>query len=401
MSTWRELVPTAFPKGRVARIERATIYPRGLRDAAGRRLPTGIFRPDGSVLDPDRLELIETATAERPTPPPAPERFRSGAWLFGGLVLNHFGHVLIETGARLWAINQLRQEGIPLNGVLFFRKKSAGEQGAVRLPPTTDAFLKIFSPGIPVECVELPEVVEQLYVPEIGISGTPDRFVGIPEQWQFFRDSAERIPAKPEPLDLYVSRGAKGSRGGLLFEADIEAAMATAGYQIYHPEHHSISDQIATYRATRRLVAIDGSALHLAAAALSPSARVAVLARREFFAWAIADQLQTAARCAATVIDARQEVFNFAVPLGSEAELRTVKGWSSSFALPNFQKLGEELVRSGFLEALPAWPPRAAADLDAEIARAGRLHADELRPVSPGLLALQPYHGAHTSWRNA
>lgn len=392
MQTWRTLVPTSFRPLQILREPHALLRPRGLRDRAGRRLPSGLFRPDGSTIDPALPPPDPTAVFRAPHPPT--DGFRRGAWVYGGILLNHFGHVMIETGARLWAVPELLSRGLPLDGILFQRKKAAEASGDGKLPFTSAAFLSIFSPDIPVAVADSTETIETLYVPEISISVTPERFVGTREHWAFFRDRASRVGSHPDPVDIYVSRSQDGARGGFLFEADLEAVLAAAGYRIFHPQHHSVSDQIATYRRARRLVSIDGSALHLAATALSQDARVAILARREFFAWAIAEQLRLAAACQVSVIDARKAVYNFAGPMASRVQLATVKGWSSSFVLPDFAELGQALVLNGFLDSMPTWPTRNTADLDRELQRASRLHNEALLPVTDAMLALQPYFNA-------
>lgn len=392
MQTWRNLVPTSFRPLQVLCEPNALLRPRGLRDSVGRRLPSGMFRPDGSTINP-ALPAPGPAMDSCISPPPT-GRFRRGVWVYGGVLLNHFGHVMIETGARLWAIPELLSRSVPLDGILFQRKKATEASSDNKLPFTSAAFLSVFSPDIPIAVADGAETIETLYVPEIGISVTPERFVGTPEHWAFFRDRAARVKAHPDSLDIYVSRSEDGARGGFLFEADLEAVMAAAGYRIFHPQQHSISDQIATYRSARRLVSIDGSALHLAASALASNAHVAILARREFFAWAIADQLRSAAGCQVSVIDARKAVYNFATPMASADQLSTVKGWSSSFVLPNFVELGEALVRNGFLDSKPSWPIRSPADLDHELLNASRLHKEALLPVPDAMLALQPYFNA-------
>jgi hypothetical protein len=376
MQPWRDLLPDAFPSPAIEDLPGAVLRPRGQRDAAGQRLPGGVVRADDSAAD---LPV------------------RAGSWLFGGVLLNHFGHVLIETGARLWATDVLAGRGVALDGVLFLRKKATPGRGDGPLPPTSDAVLSVFAPDLPVTCVEVPERVERLFLPEPGITVTPERFVGLPEHWAYFRARAARVPPETPGRDLYVSRSGEGARGGYLFEADIEAALAAEGYRIFHPERHSVADQIAAYRGARRLVSIDGSALHLAAAALGPEARVAILARREFFAWALADQLRRAAGCQVTVIDPRGATYNLAGPMASRRELQTVKGWSSSFVLPDRPRLGEALVAAGFLERRPDWPARGDRDLTEALARASSASGQALLAVPDRLLRLQPHFGAQAA----
>jgi hypothetical protein len=374
------------------------LRPPGLRGPAGERLPSGVFRADGSIVD---LNAPPPATMPAPNPTTAgfvPERQRPGAWVFGGILLNQFGHVMVETAARLWAVRQLLEQGVALQGVLFFQKKSNGNPEGQRLPATSAAFLAAFSPCVPIVCTSLPEMVDELYVPELGLSHTADKFVGLPEQRQFFRDCAARIePETSGPQNIYVSRTGKGARGGHLFEADIEAAMSAAGYTIYHPQFHSIEDQIATYRGARKLVSIDGSALHLAATALPPAATVCVIARRPFFAWAIADQIEAFAGCKVTVIEAHTEVYNLAEAMKSPAMLQTVKGWSSSFVLTDFDRLGKELLQAGFVDQVLRWPDRSEADVEAALQKAGARSGDTMLRVPAELLRLDPYFGAEKS----
>jgi hypothetical protein len=80
---------------------------------------------------------------------------------------------------------------------------------------------------------------------------------------------------------LYISRARLAAqRGGILGETVIEENLARAGYEVFHPEKHPIDVQIARYRAAERIVALDGSALHLAAYVTDPGTRVAMILRR-------------------------------------------------------------------------------------------------------------------------
>ena len=60
----------------------------------------------------------------------------------------------------------------------------------------------------------------------------------------------------------------------------IEDNLARAGFEIFHPERHPIAVQIARYKAAKLVVALDGSALHLAAYVLPTDAKVAMILRR-------------------------------------------------------------------------------------------------------------------------
>ncbi len=83
------------------------------------------------------------------------------------------------------------------------------------------------------------------------------------------------------PEKLYISRSALPSgRGNLLGEKQLETNLAAEGYTIYHPEKHDLKSQIATYKAARKVIAAEGSALHLLAMVADPAAEVAMVVRR-------------------------------------------------------------------------------------------------------------------------
>jgi hypothetical protein len=80
----------------------------------------------------------------------------------------------------------------------------------------------------------------------------------------------------------------------------IEENLARAGYEVFHPEKHPVDVQIAHYRAAERIVALDGSALHMAAYVTDPGTRVAMILRRSK-ALAADYQLQFRAFCDVTL----------------------------------------------------------------------------------------------------
>ena len=61
----------------------------------------------------------------------------------------------------------------------------------------------------------------------------------------------------------------------------VAAQLAEEGYEIFHPQAHPMEVQVARYRAARRVVATDGSALHLLAMAQPQNQLLAMIARRK------------------------------------------------------------------------------------------------------------------------
>ena len=94
------------------------------------------------------------------TPPPWPQRrdHLPGRWLWGGVLMDHFGHFLTESTPRLWAIGALKDQ---LDGLVFLHKRNGevanlhrtfmalmAERGNRRLAPAFNvvALLPIITP---------------------------------------------------------------------------------------------------------------------------------------------------------------------------------------------------------------------------------------------------------------
>jgi hypothetical protein len=128
--------------------------------------------------------------------------------------------------------------------------------------------------------IDAPTRVARLVVPGQGF-GLGRMSAGTGRFRAFFRAHFAPEIAAEGPERLYISRSALGpKRGGILCEAVLEARLAAEGYAVFHPQKHPLEVQIARYRAARRIVALDGSALHLAAFCCAADQRVAMVRRR-------------------------------------------------------------------------------------------------------------------------
>lgn len=264
--------PERLPPPVVERLQKALVMPM----AQGPDCPCGVYRADGrfrslsrTLLSGSRLSAVPDL-AEMPFAEMVP-----GRWLFAGIGRHHFGHFLVETLTRLWAVGHYRAE---LDGIVIVPKR--GIDLAPMLERRYASFLALLTDDLPVHLVRHPTRFETLLLPAPGfghgrwIAGT-----------EIFRDEirgriARRI-APEGPEKLYVSRSKLGqSEKRVDEERRIEALLEGAGYTIFHPQKHSIEEQLARYRAATTLVGGDGSAFHLAAFAMPRGARVGLILRR-------------------------------------------------------------------------------------------------------------------------
>ncbi|MDF1728595.1 MAG: FkbM family methyltransferase [Sulfitobacter sp.] len=235
---------------------------------------TGILRPDGSYCAQGALWRNGRTLTERPPAPTGNLPLRTGTWLWGGVLWMHFGHFLAESIARLWALEHLNE---PIEGILFVPKRP---RNGTEVHEFQHEFMRLMGVEARVVCAAEPERVERLIVPGQGfglgnmIEGTEEFRATIAARF-----ATDIVPEGPEKL--YISRSKLPSgRGNLIGEAELEAHLEGLGYTIYHPEKHDLRHQIATYKAARKVIAAEGSAIHLLAMVAHPQAQVAIVVRR-------------------------------------------------------------------------------------------------------------------------
>lgn len=237
--------------------------------------PAGILGADGKYCLQGALWRKFRPLTTKPAAPDNEVETMSGRWLWGGVLWAHFGHFLVESTSRLWALDGLDQ---PVDGIVFVPKRPKSGDS---LRGFQRDFIDMMAPDLPIKVVTNPTQVDELVVPGQGFGlgkitqGTPKFRAAIHNR--FANDIAPDGPDK-----IYLSRSALGLRkGGLLGEERLEELLSAEGYEIFHPQQHSIATQIARYKAARQVIAADGSALHLFAMVGRPDQPVAMIMRRK------------------------------------------------------------------------------------------------------------------------
>lgn len=252
--------------------------------------PCGVLDAQGSFCAASATWRGLRATMVAPGARPEPVARLAGRHLWAGQLWSHFGHFLCESLSRLWALDAMGND--PPDSIIFVPKRPVAAAKADPLPGNAALMrfqrdcLALLGITIPVTLIDRPTEVEELVVPGQGFglgaisTATPEfrAFIGA-------RFAPDVTPEGPERL--YLSRSALGGReGGALLEERLEENLARAGYEIYHPQHHGIAEQVARYRAARAVVGLDGSAFHLFAFAGQPGQagrperRAAIILRR-------------------------------------------------------------------------------------------------------------------------
>jgi len=255
--------------GTILRLSRALVLPERDGDA---RLASGVLMSDGRWCKLSNAWIRADKAMPAPTLQPDEQvTDLPGRHLFAGHFRRHFGHFLVESTARLWALDHIPA----VDSILYlpFRGDTDRSIGV------HDAFFRLLGIETPIHAHPGVLRVQDLVVPELGF-GWGDRYAGSPAYRKFIQGRLAHV-APDGPERLYISRAnLRAARGGVLGEPVIEAAMTQAGFEVFCPERHPVAVQIARYKAARQIVGLDGSALHLAAFVVRPDTKVTMILRR-------------------------------------------------------------------------------------------------------------------------
>lgn len=337
------------------------------------KLASGVLQADGQwcALSEAWIRAAKSTPAPR-LAPDEPVTDLPGTHLFAGHFRGHFGHFLVESTARLWALPHLP---VRPDSILYLPYR--GDARAVeRAIEGHRDFFRLMGIDMPVRTHAGALRVERLFVPELGF-GWKERYAGSPAYRAVFRDRlSAAVPAEGGER-LYISRARlNAQRGGILGETVIEENLARAGFEIFHPERHPLATQIARYKAARQIVGLDGSAFHLAAYVLAPEAQVTMILRRSKANVADYDlQFRSFAGVTPRVIDAIRR--DWVAEDSTRVDFRSV-------GEVDFVRLFDRLAALGHLPPgfVPDLPDAAAiAEMLAEF---GERRGQPMRALKPG-----------------
>jgi capsular polysaccharide biosynthesis protein len=231
----------------------------------------GVYDSSGTLVGHSERRV---APGRKPDNPqcltlPAARRIPGRAF-FGGILFRSFGHCLIETMSRLWAVAELRE---PTDRFVF---QAWGRGCTPQLFDRPYVRFMLEALGIDTEKCELvadePIICEELIVPAstIVVNGyVHPRFI----------ETYDRILAAhglaPESMRrIYLTRGGLDrDHRHAANEGEIEALLMTQGFTVLRPENLPFDQQVRIMQGAEVIAGTDGSAMHMVAFA-RPSAKV-------------------------------------------------------------------------------------------------------------------------------
>lgn len=222
----------------------------GVYDAASGAVPEGAFLHRGRNL----------AVA----PPCAPARRIPGRHVFAGVLLQHFGHAILESLSRAWSLKA--EPDLP---ALWLSRSERPSRPMLDL-------LDMVGFAAPAHAViHDPVVVEELLVPQQGCE-----FGGFYHPQQAAALAVQPFGDSIGGRRVWLSRsflpdGVARIEG----ESEIEHHLAAAGWTILAPERLPLAGQLAALVGAQEIAGFMGSAFHLVLLLEGVSARVRILDR--------------------------------------------------------------------------------------------------------------------------
>ena len=328
----------------------ARVVDGGAYTAEGEIIRGGLHRSGGLRFHMPRPDMAAALSACGPAgDDPVMEE---GRWIYAGFLYGHFGHFLVESLGRLWALDRMRDWADGICWILPVppRRNAAAFAEAVLKKRFIQDMLRRLGVDKELRVITRPTVFRRLAVPSLLMLNGPDSVAaGHPVFRRFVRRiGADRNDAPTLP-GLYVSRAGMVGNGRFAEEERLEDAFASAGWQVLRPETRSVEEQVALYRAARQLVFAEGSALHLYAYVARPRQRVGIILRRLPAKMKFPNQLQGFGVAEVHVADA---IAGILLPEEGEVEEeRDPTYWNKAEIVLDHPRLGDWLVEAGFLDA--------------------------------------------------
>lgn len=351
---------------RIALVEGGIVVPpaKGLGNQSVQR--SGVLWPDGRLVEESVTWRGPNPVTVQPEMPTGEIAELPGTWVFLGPLFGHFGHFLVESICRIWALGALEGQ---IDGVLYVPKfQNRPEHVAETYRP----LLRALGVSVPMRNLDEPTRVERLHVPLQGF-GMFQMIEGAPEFRDFVRARAGRAVAPKGPGKLYISRSALPPvRGSILAEKRLEGWLEAEGYTVFHPQKHGHEAQIAAYRAARQIVAVDCSPLHLLALVGDAGQNTGIIARRSGRLDAIF------ARQIRAFQGARAEGFDHL--RRNWIEDHAARPSRTSWGEVDFTALHASLLAAGLISDPTPWPRLTEAEISAEVARIAAATGQGFKP---------------------
>ncbi|MFO8127358.1 glycosyltransferase 61 family protein [Yoonia sp.] len=263
--------------------------------------------------------------------------------LFAGLAPQQFGHVILNSIGRLWAVQHT-----PSDTALLFLPRN---QARLAYYPYLKPILEMLGLKNRVLLHEQPMRYSTLYTAQ-DLFGERHGGTMKPQMRDWLAERLSPRDSITKGRKLYFTRSRLGPQVGRYCNEDlIEELLCADGYEVVAPEQQSLSDQVALMQDAEVLLFAESSALHLYGLVQRAHQRVGLIQRRRDLPPLIVNQLQ-----------------------GGPAEIRAIDAISEiywpprrqdnvSIAKLDFDRLRHRLIEERFLSKASRWRTPGTAEV--------------------------------------
>jgi capsular polysaccharide biosynthesis protein len=248
----------------IERFDRINCIPVARKQEFGMSFQIGAYHPDGQFLTSVALRR-NFGISGRALPVPA-KLAKPGVYLYGGLLRRHYGHFLLESLARVYA---LQDSDLPIVWHLESLSGLTSWQHEIFSLLGVDVGRFVF--------VEQPTEFATLLVPEVGYRIQDWMH---PRQENAMGRYTFSQPVRGKRIWLSRSRLAEEA-GNVVAVTDIENALEANGWHIIHPQELTIHDQLGIMSDAEVISGFAGSAFHTLILASQIRARIVIVQRSE------------------------------------------------------------------------------------------------------------------------
>ncbi len=258
--------PSIYPRTEImldnAVVESVKRLPAFFKTVVRARIIGGIYREDGSLesaaLGSSALGVFQLADQSLTT---IAARHIDTECLYGGMILNHYGHFIIEGLARCQAFQQY--PSLPI----VFTLPYADIHDATQLPTYIQSLFELLN--IPLDrliFVQETTSFKKLVIPKVGM-----------RWWDFLDVNHHLAMAAQVKLSLgadypqekhgslYLSRSKLSTNQDsnvICGETEFEAYLKTEGFTVIYPETLTVREQVRLFCAARNVIGFVGSGFH-------------------------------------------------------------------------------------------------------------------------------------------
>lgn len=279
---------------RICKIERAILYPL-LPQSGPANILGGVFHKDmpkhfhqyrGNAVWNKSRKLEQATNINQNNS--SINKLIKGNFIYGGPIVNHYGHFLAECIHRVWALEYIKENtDIKIKGVIFmpkcFNSYHWYRKNLYKLPSIfmqTLNYLGVSSKDIKFQFS--PTQIECLYVPEQASFFRP--ITPINNAYKDFLIRCEErnnINVDKGYFEkIYVSRKNFSLRGAYAGERYIESFFSHNGFKVFEPEKFSLLEQLKIYKNAKEIIFAEGGALHILELLGEINAKITVIGRR-------------------------------------------------------------------------------------------------------------------------